>query len=97
MIENVINQTMSVWQEPGSQCEAIGPRPTPTIIGQTVKDRRATLAVMLCQELGATVPAITQATGVGEDTQRLIAERRTEDSKRLESIYQRVTGTRKHA
>lgn len=90
MIDHVINQTASAWAEPGAQCQPVGARPYPTTVGHTIKDHRATLAVMLCQSLGATAEAITSATGVGRDTQRLIAERRTEDSKRLERVFQRV-------
>lgn len=97
MIDPILQQTMQVWAEPGAQCQAVGPRPCPVIVGHTVKDHRATLAVMLCQSLGATPGAITRATGVGEDSQRLIAERRTEDSKRLEKTFQRITRSSTHA
>ena len=90
MINNLLNQTEAAWSAAGAQCEPLGPRPTPRIVGQSIKDDRATLAVMLCQSLGAAPAAISQATGVGEDTRRLIAERKTEDSKRLERAYKIV-------
>lgn len=89
-INLITAQTMSVWAEPGATCEAVGQRPCPVIVGQTLKDSRAVAAVILCQQLGAPPAAITQATGVGEDTQRLIAERRTADSQRVEKIITRL-------
>lgn len=95
--ETIISQTATLWAEPPAQCQATGQRPRPTIVGCTVKDPRATLAVMLCQDLGAPAPAITAATGVGEDTQQLIAARRTEDSKRLAGVLARIKRSSNHA
>lgn len=83
MHDQLINQTMQVWNEPGAQCQPLGPRPCPQYVGTSLKDPWALIAVIACQQLGTTAADISRATRVGEDSQRLIAELKTADAQRL--------------
>lgn len=56
----------------------------------TFRDPVAVTAVLALHQLGRDTSFITQATGLGEDTQRLIIDGRLEQAKKIKTALKRV-------